>query len=326
MGVEVSVIVPVYNARRWLGECLRSVLSQSLREIEVICVDDGSDDGSADTVREFAAADPRVRLECVAHVPTGEVRNRALELATGRYVAFMDADDRYPRETTLETLWTAAERTGLPIVGGYLLAFRDRPPESLVASAAEKVHYPSRAGEWRYADFQGMYGFYCYLYRRDLIEASRVRFPAVSSFEDPLFLVRAMLAAGRFYATDECVYLYRVDHKAVDFSANGYAERRERTRGIGELMRFAVERNMELLFRRLLFEAVGWIRHVADFEGVWDELRGVMETEGRSGWLTLKDRLLLCHWSVPLEPLAKRIPVALRLLHASRPRKKVRRK
>ena len=92
--VQVSIIIPVYNAASWLGACLDSVLGQTLRNIEVICVDDGSTDGSAGILEACAARDPRVRvLRQPENAGQGAARNRGLEESVGEYAYFMDADD-----------------------------------------------------------------------------------------------------------------------------------------------------------------------------------------------------------------------------------------
>lgn len=90
---KVSVIIPVYNVERYLGECLDSILGQTLKDIEVLCVDDGSTDSSPKVLAEYAARDPRVRVFASAHGGAYRAREVALGRASGEYVHFMDADD-----------------------------------------------------------------------------------------------------------------------------------------------------------------------------------------------------------------------------------------
>lgn len=91
--IKVSVIIPVYNAEKYLRQCLDSVLDQTLRDIEVICVDDGSTDSSLAIIREYAAKDPRLRLLTQPNSGAGAARNLGIENANGKYIAFVDADD-----------------------------------------------------------------------------------------------------------------------------------------------------------------------------------------------------------------------------------------
>ncbi len=91
---KVSVIIPFNNVENYIKECLDSVLNQTLTDIEVICVDDASDDGTLNIVKELANKDNRIRLiELSERKGQGYARNRAIEIATGDYIGFVDSDD-----------------------------------------------------------------------------------------------------------------------------------------------------------------------------------------------------------------------------------------
>ncbi len=108
MKPDVSVLIPVYNAEKYLPLCLSSVLKQSLTQLEIICIDDGSSDGSLDILNRTSREDPRVRVFTQKNQGVAATRNRLLAKARGRYVAFVDADDLiFP--TYLEKLYAAAE-------------------------------------------------------------------------------------------------------------------------------------------------------------------------------------------------------------------------
>ena len=114
--MKVSVVIPVYNVERYLPECLDSVLNQTERELEVICIDDCSPDRCGEILDEYAARDGRVQ---VIHLPEnrrqGYGRNRGLERARGKYVYFLDSDDTIVPEA-LKELWELAEREALDAV------------------------------------------------------------------------------------------------------------------------------------------------------------------------------------------------------------------
>jgi len=90
---SISVIIPVYNAEAYLAQTLISVLDQTHVDLEVICVDDGSTDGSAAVLSDFAAKDARVRILSIPNSGQSAASNRGLAVATGAYVKFIDADD-----------------------------------------------------------------------------------------------------------------------------------------------------------------------------------------------------------------------------------------
>lgn len=111
----VSVIIPAYNAARFLPETVASVISQSVSDWEMLLVDDGSTDSTSDLCDTLAASDPRIR---VFHKPNGglsDARNYALDRARGEYITFLDADDLLHPDFLKETL-TAASLTGMPMV------------------------------------------------------------------------------------------------------------------------------------------------------------------------------------------------------------------
>ncbi len=112
----VSVVVPVHNGERYLQECLRSIAVQTLTDLEVIVVDDGSTDRTAEIVDAFAADDPRFRrLPGPATGSAGDARNAGLDQATGRYLSFLDADDFFA-PSMLATLHAKAELDDAQVV------------------------------------------------------------------------------------------------------------------------------------------------------------------------------------------------------------------
>ena len=91
---KVSVRVPVYNAEKFLVRCLDSILGQSLHDIEVICVDDGSPDGSIDILRRYEAVDSRVKVIRQPNKKQGGARNTGLDAASGEYIGFVDSSEK----------------------------------------------------------------------------------------------------------------------------------------------------------------------------------------------------------------------------------------
>lgn len=147
--MTVSVVIPVFNAARYLRECVDSVLAQTHRDLDIVLVDDGSTDDSAAICDEYAAVDKRVRTLHLANGGVSEARNRGVEAARGLYVTFVDADDTlHPR--CVEVMVNVLESTGAKAV----MAGMSSQPEKLsdkgrvhtvgVEEAIERTLYQTR--------------------------------------------------------------------------------------------------------------------------------------------------------------------------------------
>lgn len=112
--IKVTVIMPIYNESDYLAPALDSVIDQTLKNIEIICVDDGSTDGSLDIIKEYQKNDSRIRIVTETNAGPALARNNGIKRARGKYLAFLDADDFYA-PTLLEELYTEAERLELDI-------------------------------------------------------------------------------------------------------------------------------------------------------------------------------------------------------------------
>ena len=112
---KVSVITPVYNVETYLRQCLDSVLNQTLRDIEIICVDDGSTDGSAAILEEYAAKDSRIKVVKQENAGAGAARNAGLSVAKGEWLSILDADDEFS-PNMLSEMVEAGERNSADVV------------------------------------------------------------------------------------------------------------------------------------------------------------------------------------------------------------------
>lgn len=107
MKIKVSIIVPVYNVEKYLDECMNSILNQTLKEIEIILVNDGSTDCSSEICEKYARKDSRIRVVQKKNAGLGFARNTGMEIATGAYIGFVDSDD-YIAPEMFETLYNKA--------------------------------------------------------------------------------------------------------------------------------------------------------------------------------------------------------------------------
>ena len=113
--VKVSVIIPVYNVSKYLKPCLDSIINQTLKEIEIICVDDGSTDNSLEILNEYKEKDSRFIVLTQQNKYAGIARNTGLEKATGKYVCFLDSDDFFEL-SMLEQMYNKIEKDNSDVV------------------------------------------------------------------------------------------------------------------------------------------------------------------------------------------------------------------
>lgn len=204
----LSVIIPVYNAVQFLRACIDSVTNQTLRDIEVICVDDGSSDGSEAILAEYAAKDKRLKIVTQKNRGQGAARNRGLASAHGEYVYFMDADDELAAGDALERLVAVADAERLDVLFFDAETRVDddlNVPPSVVRAEDYIRHrdYSSvRTGRELFAQFLSNNEYTVspclVLLRRSFMEENEIRFPDERIFyEDNIFMTRVLLAAKR---------------------------------------------------------------------------------------------------------------------------------
>lgn len=217
MSYCISVIIPIFNAEKWLRECLDSVCGQTLREIEIICINDGSPDHSLDIVKEYSARDERIVIIDKKNEGVGAARNDGIKAATGKYVAFMDPDDKYPDEGTLELMYRAAMENHLPITGGFLGCMDETGRSIPKARSYFGIDFTCE-GRVEYKDYQCDYQYSAYIFDKAFLMEHQLFFPKYARFQDPPFFVKAMLSAGSFYSINQMTYVYRVGTDKPKFS------------------------------------------------------------------------------------------------------------
>lgn len=143
--IKTSVVIPVYNTERYLEECIESVLKQTQKEIEIILVDDGSTDGSAQIIKEYEERYPFVKAIYQENQKLGAARNTGIEAASGKYIYLLDSDD-YISETLLDECYSIAEKEHLDFVMFDAESFPDGEDASLREKAAREEYDRSDIG------------------------------------------------------------------------------------------------------------------------------------------------------------------------------------
>ena len=214
--VKVSVIVPVYNSEKYLQNCLDTILNQSLKEIEVICVDDGSIDQSRQILERNAKKDDRIRIVSKGHSNAGEARNEGMKIARGEFLSFLDADDYFDLKM-LEKAYIAANSDSeidIVIYGANeddIARKRIRRIDGCMRIYNCPKHnpfQPEEMSDFLFNSFQNC--VWNKLFRKDFIDKEKICFQSVQRTNDMLFACRALTAARKLYVIDEELAYYRI--------------------------------------------------------------------------------------------------------------------
>lgn len=204
LAVQISVIIPVYNAASTLREAVSSLLQQEVEGLELLLIDDGSTDGTAAICHELSQQDPRVCVVIQKNAGICAARNRGLSMAAGQYVAFCDDDDVF-LPGALKLLWKVAEKTQADVVRGDYRLLRCRPDGSFQEQAhpAGSVCSIQRDGYESFLRNSGPQFVWNALYRREALQGicfdERCRY----GLEDFIFNMAV------YNLTDRAVYLPR---------------------------------------------------------------------------------------------------------------------
>lgn len=210
----VSVIVPVYNAKKHLRECLDSIAAQTLERIEIICVDDGSTDGSLDMLYEYVAADSRFVVVTQKNQYAGVARNKGIEIARGDYLVFWDSDD-YFDATALEKMHRQCEADGADIcVCGARQLFQDTgkilhgPMYLVKKQVPAKRPFNRGTIPLHILTFTTMV-VWNKMFRRSFVVEEGLRYAASRSNNDVEFAVCALCTARAITVVEEDLVTYR---------------------------------------------------------------------------------------------------------------------
>lgn len=202
---KTSILIPVRNAQRHLAECLDSVLLQSLGDIEVVCVDNGSTDSSPAILAAYEAKDPRVKvLDGAGGKGAGAARNIAMGAATGEWLHFVDADDIVEERAEEEALAFAVQH-GLDVAVFGAVEYDDATGAVTPLPLDLKVRPDDDRFLRAYATCP-----WNKLFRRSYIEENRIRFQEIPRANDLAFTVEALCRTRRVATLDRPLYRYRI--------------------------------------------------------------------------------------------------------------------
>lgn len=214
--IKISVILPVYNTEKYLKQCLDSIVNQTLQEIEVICVDDGSTDSSLNILKAYAAKDERIIIIEQKNKGAGAARNAGIGIAKGEYLSFLDSDDFFDL-TMLEKAYKICSRDRTDFCVYRAKRFNDQSKRYESIDWTIKGSYLPRSSPFGSQDinkhvFQIFNGWaWDKLYSKVFIVNNGLKFQEIRTTNDAYFVFMANMLAKKISVLDEILAYHRVN-------------------------------------------------------------------------------------------------------------------
>jgi len=206
--IKVSVVIPVYNAEDYIGECLDSLIAQTLKEIEIICVNDGSIDDTAVILEEYKMMDNRIKVIHQLNQGAAIARNIGLNIAKGKYLSILDSDDFFA-PTMLETMYERCISKDLDIAICHVQFFNQQEKKYEKCNWAIRENLRVKKDVFSGEDmnkyiFQFSNGWaWDKMFKREFIETNQLQFQNTKIFNDAFFVFMALTNAEKMHIIDE---------------------------------------------------------------------------------------------------------------------------
>lgn len=212
--VKISVIMPVYNDELYLEEAIESVNKQTLKDLELICVDDGSSDNSLNILKKLEKKYDFIKVFSHENQGVAATRNFAMDNSIGEYFAFLDSDDMFMDNDCLEKLYNVAKKNNANMVAGNLKIWNEdgtfTPFKYLKYFTKEEIILPENYGV--------PFSFTKAIFKRKFIQDNEIYFPLLTKGEDPVFLAEILSKLDCIYAVPTDVYAYRYIDGSVKYN------------------------------------------------------------------------------------------------------------
>lgn len=218
MKVRLSIIIPVYNAEKYLRQCLGSILSQGMEEMEIICIDDHSTDGSLEILKEHQKQDDRICvIQNMDNLGAGKCRNLGIDAAHGEYLLFMDADD-WLFEGSIERVYQTARQFGADVLRCRALDMDDQTRENIISvhNGLKKVPFFLFDRAIRFPAFYWIFPKVCVapwggLVKRQFLLEKGIHFNDLVCVNDRSFFWETVLNAEKIVFTQFFLVHYRTN-------------------------------------------------------------------------------------------------------------------
>ncbi|MBR1965307.1 MAG: glycosyltransferase family 2 protein [Lentisphaeria bacterium] len=266
---KVSVIVPAYNTEDYIASSLHSLIAQTLKEIEIIVVDDGSTDSTASKVREIAGLDARIKFFSQSNQKQGAARNRGIEIATGEYIGFVDSDD-WVEADYYAKLYEAAKKNNFDMAVAGIVKhkrfFKCYNMRRIGYETASDLRQKIKLCEDKKHRF---FNIYNKIYKSSLIKDNNIRFSNEVVCEDVMFSMKSLYYSDKIIAIPNIYYHYNFNvNSSINSKDIDKRKKKDHIKAYCDLAKFANEHNIEL-YDRLNYGESYWKLVIKVYKGLY---------------------------------------------------------
>lgn len=249
--VKLSIIIPVYNAEKFLDKCIKSVQTQTLQDFELILVNDGSKDNSLEICEKYSQEDERIIVFNQENSGQSKARNVGLENANGEYVAFLDSDD-WVDSDYYEKLVRACEKNDADVSCGSILRVRKHSKKYRIKYTKEEV-YTKPQEKIDIAHVPDMCYVWNKVYKKEFLDRINLKFVEGMFFEDVDFVTRAIYFSNKLVTVPDTYYHYWTNwNSTVKTMKVSDKKRADSLKSKGMVLKFFKEHNLKSKTRNLI--------------------------------------------------------------------------
>lgn len=241
---KVSVIVPVYNVEKYLKRCLDSLINQTLSDIDIICINDGSKDSSLQILEQYAQKDSRIVIYNQENSGLSVARNTGLEHASGEYIGFVDSDDWVDLDF-YEKLYNSAKNNNADIaVADFIREHPNKKPKRL--KLKEEKIYTTPEDKFMICKVHREGCVWNKIYRTEFIHSINLKFVSKMYYEDRDFTIRSLYFSKKLVTTPNTYYRYFVNPKSIVNKRRNYIQDEHYIIVRQQVLQFIKEHNIKV--------------------------------------------------------------------------------
>ncbi len=203
---KISIIIPVYNVEKYLNRCLDSIINQTFKDLEIICIDDGSTDTSSKILEEYASKDTRIKVIHQKNSGLSAVRNKGIALASGEYISFIDSDD-WIDLNFYERLYSSAKKYDADIAAAGIIRLNQHRQKFYLKFSEEKT-YTNTDEKFKICDIPDVNYVWNKIYKLEKIKNCKLNFIEGIVYEDLIYTPQVIYYLDKLVTVPNTYYYY----------------------------------------------------------------------------------------------------------------------